>query len=31
MKVLVAKLILRLLQPNAHQTGYLDANGKIKW
>lgn len=31
MKVFMAKLILRLLQPNANQLGSLDANGKVKW
>lgn len=31
MKVFIAKLVLRVLQPNAHQLGKLDANGKVVW
>jgi hypothetical protein len=31
MRVLIAKLILKLLVPNAHKLGTLDAAGKVKF
>lgn len=31
MRVLIAKLILKLLVPNAHQLGTMDASGKVQF
>lgn len=31
MKVFISKIILALLQPNAHKLGELGTDGKVKW